>query len=231
MKREITMVPKQHVLSSYLGISPRTPEGTVLRLLVELGIESVAADEGSLLVLDRRANELVFAMTAGASQSEKTLQGQRVPVGKGLVGLAAATGDVQIGAPKFKDVRQRKRAGKTDGHPSAVLAAPMLVQDQVVGVITAAGFDPHKRFTQRDASVYAKIAAVAGVVVEQHRQLRAVERIQRRRPPGKALSPHERQRIRIVDYVSRLARRHSDRLADIAAMLKAIDAVCSGPTQ
>ena len=77
------MPTTHHVLYAYLGIVPRTPEAAVLRLLVELGVQYVRADEGSLLALDQRKNQLVFAMTAGPAESEQTLLGQRVPLGKG----------------------------------------------------------------------------------------------------------------------------------------------------
>ena len=75
------------ILQTYLGISSRTTEEAILRLLVDLGRQYADAEEGSLLVLDRKANELVFAMTSGSRQSEKVLLGQRVPVGRGLTGL------------------------------------------------------------------------------------------------------------------------------------------------
>jgi len=224
------MKADRHVLSTYLGIARQTPEEAVLRLLVELGIDYVGADEGSLLVVDRDSNELVFAMTAGGAESEKALVGQRVPLGKGLTGLAAATGQVQIGAPTFKDIRQRKRAAGQGGHPSAVLAAPMLINDEVIGVITAASFDVKKRFTQRDAALCAKIASVAAVVVEQHRRLRALEELHRGKAAIKPISENERRRSEIIDAVARLTRRYPARLADVLSLLKAIDAVCArGP--
>ena len=58
--------------------------------------------QGSLLVLDEKKKELVFAMTIGSRSSEMTLIGQRVPLGKGITGLAAQMREVQIGAPTFK---------------------------------------------------------------------------------------------------------------------------------
>lgn len=215
------------ILSAYLGIVPRTPEAAVLRLLIELGIECVGADEGSLLVVDRKRGDLVFAMTAGQAESEKTLAGQRVPIGKGLTGLAAATREVQIGAPTFKDLKQRRRADSREGHPSAVMAAPMLIRDEVVGVITAASFDPRKRFTQRDGSLYAKIASVAAVVVEQHRRLREAEALGAGRAPARPISGEERRRRAVVDAVAALVAGHPGRLKEVAALLRAVEALGS----
>ena len=89
------------LMTRYLGLMPATGEDQVLRLIVETGVRAVGADEGSLLVYDPEANDLTFVMTYGNKESESILIGQRVPFGKGLAGLAAETGEVQIGAPRY----------------------------------------------------------------------------------------------------------------------------------
>ena len=216
------------ILQTYLGISPRTSEEAILRLLIDLGRQYADAEEGSLLVLDRKANELVFAMTSGSRQSGKVLLGQRVPVGRGLTGLAAATGEVQIGSPTFKDIRQRKRKDTADGHPSAVLAAPMLVHDEVIGVLTAASFRPDRRFTQDDARFYGKIAAVAGVVVEQQQRLSAYEQLAQGRRPKRARTPQQKAQMQIVESVERLTAGRADRLKRVQALLAAVEALSRG---
>lgn len=178
-------------LETFLAIEPRSDEAQVLRLLIELGAQFVGASEGSLLVHDRRANDLVFAMTVGGDES--VLVGQRVPMSKGLTGLAAATLEVQIGAPTFSGIRQapdgddgepgapreareaREAGERLDARaPESVIAAPMLVGDELVGVITAVTFEPGKRFTSDQGELYARIAAVAGVVVELRQKLAAI---------------------------------------------------------
>ncbi len=217
------MTPSNRILSAYLGIVPRTPEAAVLRLLVEMAVQCVGAEEGSLMVLDDKKNRLVFAMTVG--QSERTLIGQHVPLGKGLTGLAAVSREVQIGAPTFKDIKQRKRAGSM-GQPTAVIAAPMLIRDELAGVITAVSFDPRKRFTAADASLYAKTAAVAAVIVDQHRRLRDVENLRQARRPIKRTSREGRGEAEIIDCVARLVRQRPGNLRDIRSLLGAVDSLC-----
>lgn len=160
-------------LATYLAIAPKSPEEHVLRLLIELGAQVVNAQEGSLLVYDPEKNDLVFAMTVGGADS---LIGQRVPLDKGLTGLAAATREVQIGAPTFMGVKQGEERAKG---PSGVIAAPMLVADDLVGVITAVTFEPDRRFTSKDGDLYGRLAAVAGVVVQQRRQLKSIGEMQK----------------------------------------------------
>lgn len=85
---------------------------------------------------------------------------------KGLTGLAAATREAQIGAPTFTGVQQA--AG-----PEAVIAAPMSINDDLAGVITAVTFEKGNRFTANDGDLYGRLATVAGVVVEQRQRINA----------------------------------------------------------
>lgn len=220
------MNASDRILKTYLGISARTDEQAVLRLLVDLGRQYARADEGSLLVLDRKTNELVFAMTSGSRQSEKTLLGQRVPVGRGLTGLAAATGEVQIGAPTFKGIRQRKRKGGSGGQPAFVLAAPMLVRNQLIGVLTATTFNPDQRFTQDHATFYAKIAAVAGVVVDQQQRLNTLKQLAEGRRPKRPPTREQKLQMQISESVERLAAERPGQLERVQALLSAIEALC-----
>lgn len=217
------------VLHTYLGISSRSSEEAVLRLLIDLGRQYADAEEGSLLVLDRETNELVFAMTSGSRESEETLVGQRVPVGRGLTGLAAATREVQVGSPVFRDVRQRTRRDASGGSPSAVLAAPMLVRDRVIGVLTAASFRPHHHFTADDAAFYGKIAAVAGVVVEQQQRLSVLEQLGQGQMPQEPRTAEQGLEMEIIGLVARLTAGPPERLTRVQALLSAVEALCRGP--
>jgi GAF domain-containing protein len=209
------MATPNSVLGAYMGISYKSPEEKVLRLLIELGAQVAGVREGSLLVLDEKKGELVFAMTVGSSSSEKELVGQRVPLGEGIVGLAAQTHEVQIGAPTF-DTEQTQE-------PKAVIAAPMLVGDRLIGVITAVSFQPDKRFNSNDAMLYARVATVAGVVVEQHRRLSSLEVLQEGLASPKAISEDERLDQEIVGSVKRLVRAKPDAKARIAQVLSDIE--------
>ena len=211
-------------LATYLGISGSGQEGMILRLLIELGAQVVGAEEGSLLVLDEKKQELVFAMTIGSQLSEKALIGQRVPLGKGITGLAAQTHEVQIGAPTFR-ARQAKGHAAAATQPQAVLAAPMLIADRLIGVLTAVSFAPDKRFTSADALLYGRIAAVAGVVVNQSRQLNTLTALQHGRRPPRALSQTERVEHDIIRAITRLTASRPHAKSQIARVLAALAAL------
>jgi hypothetical protein len=188
----------------------------------------VGAEEGSLLVVDDAQDpprELIFVMTVGSQQSEETLSGQRVPLGEGLAGIAAVTHEVQIGAPLYDGVQQAKRGEAPPGQPTAVIAAPMLIDDRLVGVITAVSFQAGQRFTNEHAALYARAAAVAGVVVDQRRQIDALESrgLGGEEPEGP--SGDEPLARQILDTAGRLVDRHPDRMRELARVLSAIEEI------
>ncbi|MBX3227338.1 MAG: GAF domain-containing protein [Labilithrix sp.] len=199
-------------LLSLLAIEPASAEERVLRVLIELGAQVVDAEEGSLLVHDTAKNDLVFAMTVGGPE---VLIGQRLALGQGLTGLAAATREVQIGAPTFQGVVQEKG-------PEAVIAAPMLVGDDLIGVITAVSFAKGKRFSGRDGDLYARLAAVAGVVVDQRRHLNAAA--------GKAQAQAQNSvEAGIATSIARIAKHRPDALTRLATIVAEVEALASGP--
>ena len=217
-----------HLLSRFLGILPSTPEEKILRMLIELGCEVVGGQEGSLLVYDKEDDVLRFAMTVGDPESERKLRGQAVPLGAGLTGLAAATLEVQTGAPTFKDVEQQQRKGDTST-PDAVIAAPMVSGDELVGVVTAVSFEDGKRFTSRDARLYAGFAAIAAIVVDLRRRLSAYESGQAAVPQDES----ERAKLerKILASVQRLIGGDTARLAAVAELLASVEAVAAAPVR
>ncbi|MHC5010184.1 MAG: GAF domain-containing protein [Planctomycetota bacterium] len=217
------MNERETAFRTYLGISELSPEGAVLRLLIQLGVQVVGADEGSLLVLDEKNEELVFAMTTAGEETEKSLLGTRLPLGEGITGLAAATREVQIGAPTYDLAKSLEDAGGVP-EPEAVLAAPMLVGESLIGVITAVSFDEGKRFRSPDAELYATVASIGGVVVQQRRRIKDLESLAEQ-DAVPTLGDDDAQ-ARIIGCVTRLARSRPDHLERVAGLLGEIEALC-----
>lgn len=151
------------LLERYFGLVPGGRLGLAVRSALEAAVATVGAEEGSLLAHDEAADDLVFVMTAGNADSERTLLAQRVPLGQGITGLAAAKGEVQVGAPVFKDVKQSERLSEG---PEAVLAAPLLVGEELLGVITAVSFVEGRRFGAAEAELFERTAQVMAALIE-----------------------------------------------------------------
>jgi GAF domain-containing protein len=209
------------VLATYLGITQESPEEKVLTLLIELGAQFVDAQEGSLLVLDEVSNHLVFAMTVSRQGPETALVGQKVPVGKGLVGLAAQTHEVQIGAPTFH-LAPGQEKDRAHQEPRAEIAAPLIVNDTLIGVMTAVSFKEDKRFSSADALLYARMARVAGIVIDQRHRLAALQSLSSGQGVSGPLREDERLDLEIVAAVSSLVKANPGRKAGIARLLSDI---------
>ena len=134
-----------------------------LRVAMELGIHTVDAEEGSLLVLDESTRQLVFEMTAGDMLSESALRGQHVAVGQGLTGLAALTGEIQVGVPANGSVHHPEH--RDEQPPRYLIAAPMFAGKHLVGVLTAATYRSEQRFSSDQVRIFGRVAALAGIVV------------------------------------------------------------------
>lgn len=216
-----TMTSSDAVLARSLGLEPEGSEATILRLLIELCAQFVAAAEGSLLVVDYAAPEapvLTFAMTVGSGESERALVGQSIPLGEGLVGLAAVTHEAQVGAPLYEGVVQAQRGDVPASQPTSMIAAPMLAAGELVGVITAVTFEPGRLFTQDDARLYARAASVAGLIVQQRRCIATLE--EGDAPAGDGEPSAQWERIRSL--ADRVIGRSSGRLDELEQLFSAL---------
>ena len=213
------------LLNRYLNIQPKSEYENTLRLLIRMGLLVTDGDEGSLLVLDPEASDLRFAMTIGNADSEAALLGQRVPLGQGITGLAAATLEVQIGAPTYKDVQQSARLDQGTSGPEAVMAAPLLSGSELVGVITAVSFKNNKRFTTQDGKLFGGFAAIAGVLVDQARHL---ARLKEEAEAG-ARAGQDGPEGQLARSVAAIARVRPEAMEEVAALLGSIERLVVGP--
>jgi GAF domain-containing protein len=209
----------ESLLNRYLNIPPQSEYENTLRLLIRMGLLVTDANEGSLLVLDQEAGDLRFAMTIGSAESEAALRGQRVPLGQGITGLAAATLEGQIGAPTYKDVQQSVRLDATSGGPEAVMAAPMLAGSDLVGVITAVSFARGRRFTTQDGKLFGGFAAIGGVLVDQARRLARVKD----ETDSPARTAGEGPEARIARSIAAIARSRPAAMPEVATLLGSIE--------
>ena len=209
-------------LSRAISLGGAGLEAQALRRLLALAMTGVDAQEGSLLVLDEEINELRFVATVGNDASEAVLKGQRVPLGKGVTGLAAVTREVEVGAPIFKDIQQTERLA---AGPEAVVAAPLVVGDRLLGVMTGVSFRPGQRFGKKEATTFGEFAAVMAVLLELAHRLSATAALDGTADgiePGTA--PIERE---IVERLARLMGRSGEKLGTVARLLEAVEALAT----
>lgn len=94
----------------------------------------------------------------------------------------------------------------------------MLCGDELAGVITAVTFETGRRFTADQARLYARARAVAGVVIEQSRRLRALER-----DSSSGAAEGSAREARVRQRFERLLEERGSRIADVEALLAALE--------
>lgn len=190
--------------------------------LVRAGLGVLGADQGSLLLAEPRAKRLRFAMVVDAREDAppdapgSNLVGSTVPYGEGITGMAALTRDVQSAAAADGASFYRVEG---DGSPSAVLAAPLLSGDRLLGVLTAVSFDRRKVFSPGDARLYGIFANVAAIVIEQQRRL---ELLSAAGPPAAVPGPEQDERA-LVEAVLAFVRARPGRAPALANLLADLD--------
>ena len=158
-----------------LGLQDDKDTQFVLKQLIQIGLKILNASQGSLLMAESDQRNLRFAMVASATEQADfqrmaaQLVGKTVPIGEGITGMAALTHDIQTSTRASG--RERFYHVQGDGSPNSVLAAPMLIGEHLVGVMTAVRFDRDKPFSTEECLTYGMFANVAAVIVDQQQRL------------------------------------------------------------
>ncbi|RMI28639.1 GAF domain-containing protein [Streptomyces triticirhizae] len=154
--------------------TPIASDGTraLLQSVVEVARAIFGAAASSVFLVDEDAGELVFQAVAG--EGEEFLVGTRFPAHRGIAGWVASSGQAMIaddltGVPQFA----RDLAESTRYVPDALMAAPLLSDGRVLGVIEVLDPAPRSRSDLGDLdllSLFAHQAALAlRVAGEAHR--------------------------------------------------------------
>ncbi len=140
----------------------------LLDLIVEAAMLVVSARAGSLFVIDEDAQELVFAVAIGEKADE--VKELRVPLGHGIAGLVAVTGQPMAVADARQDPRHATQIAQRVGYvPDSVLAVPLFYGEQVVGVLELLDKQGAPSFGPRDIEILGLFANLGAVALEQSR--------------------------------------------------------------
>jgi phosphoserine phosphatase RsbU/P len=133
----------------------------VLDVLAGRVREALQADTAAVLLLDRRAGQLVA--TAASGLEEEVLQGVRIPVGKGFAGRIAAQGrPVIIDQVDHTNVVNPLLLAKGI---RSLIGAPLLAEGRVIGVLHVGTLTP-RAFTGEDMDLLQLAADRAAMAVQ-----------------------------------------------------------------
>ncbi|HEX9655283.1 MAG TPA: ATP-binding protein [Bacteroidota bacterium] len=134
----------------------------LLGLILGAATRSVDADRGTLYLIDEATGELWSKMTQGKSTVEI-----RLPIGKGLAGFVAKTGETINIADAYKDPRFNPEIDKRSGYRTHnVLTIPMRDKEgKIVGVFQFLNKNAGS-FTEDDESFIDALSVHAAIAVE-----------------------------------------------------------------
>lgn len=116
----------------------------LLQSVVEVARAIFGAAAGSVLLLDEERDELVFAAVSG--EGEEFLVGNRFPAGSGIAGWVATSGEpVVVDDLTANRSFDRSVAESTEYVPDALMAAPLVSDGRVLGVLELLDPSPQAR--------------------------------------------------------------------------------------
>ena len=156
----------------------------LLGLILEVASRSIYADRGTLYLLDEKTGELWSKVAQGNNIVEI-----RLPVGKGLAGYVAKTGETVNITDAYKDPRFNPEIDKKSGYKTHnVLCMPMRDKDgKIVGVFQFLN-KSEGPFGSEDESFIDALSVHASIALENARLAREMVQSERLSAVGKMAS-------------------------------------------
>jgi GAF domain-containing protein len=148
----------------------------LLEAIVEVARSIFGARASSILLLDEESEELVFEAVVGEGEDE--LLGMRFPAGKGIAGWVLATRTPLV----IEDVRTDPRfaadiAEGTGYVPSGLMAAPLLHDEDALGVLEVLDRPERSLFSLQEMELLGLFANQASIAVDLMQRARQAERV------------------------------------------------------
>lgn len=132
----------------------------LLNSITEVARRLFDAAACSIALIDEEEEELVFYVTAGAGADE--VLGVRVPLGQGIAGYVASTGQAIAIEDVSNDPRFARDVAESTGYvPRSILATPLDTGEGTIGVIEVLDRDASGAGDLELLSVFAHQAALA----------------------------------------------------------------------
>jgi GAF domain-containing protein len=145
----------------------------LLQMIVRTAADVISARAASLFLVDEAAGELVAERPIGPGLGE--LDEIRVPLGRGIAGLVASTGQPMAISDVQADPRHASDIARRIGYaPKSILCVPLIYNEEVVGVFELLDKESAPSFSPSDMETLGLIANHAAVAVEQSRTLQSL---------------------------------------------------------
>jgi GAF domain-containing protein len=140
----------------------------LLDMILASAANVISAHSGALFLVDVENEELSFAAALGPKADE--VRKLRVPLGHGIAGLVAVSGQPMAVSDAGNDPRQAADIAETVGYmPQSILCVPLFYDEQVIGVLELLDKQGAPSFSADDINQLALFAEQAAAAIEQSR--------------------------------------------------------------
>ncbi|WP_326697596.1 GAF domain-containing protein [Streptomyces sp. NBC_01754] len=150
-----------------LAASPAPGEAArreLLQSVVDVARAIFGAAASSVFLLDEEADELVFQAVSG--EGEEFLVGRRFPAGRGIAGWVVTSGEPMVVDDLSSDTSfDRSLAESTEFVPNALMAAPLISDSRILGVLEVLDPSPQARSGVRELDLLAMFARQAAAAL------------------------------------------------------------------
>jgi GAF domain-containing protein len=138
---------------------------SLLSAIVEVARSIFGAKASSILLLDEETEELVFEAAVG--EGEDSIIGMRFPAGTGIAGWVLATRTPLVIEDVRKDPRFASDVAEDTGFiPSGLMAAPLLHEENAVGVLEVLDRPERSQFSLQEMELLGLFANQAAIAVD-----------------------------------------------------------------
>jgi GAF domain-containing protein len=134
-----------------------------LRFLLDLAMEKVGCESGSVFLARLGSGDLAFAVARGPKADEILRLGIQVPMGAGIVGFCAQENVCLAVSDAEKDPRFYRRVSEAVGYATrSLLCAPITAGGRVHGAFELVNKGGGKAFDPTDLAILSCLAHEAG---------------------------------------------------------------------
>lgn len=169
---------QEYLLDEIIRVSGLINSSLDLDRLLESIMESaksVFRTEGSsLMLVDPTKEFLYFQVVTG--QKKESIQKIRVPMGQGIAGTVAVSREPMIINDAVNDPRVFREVDQASNFVTRnILAAPLVVEDEVIGIIEAINTIDRNNFSQSDLDLFLSFATSCALAIQKTRLLQDLE--------------------------------------------------------
>ncbi|MGB9857973.1 MAG: HD domain-containing phosphohydrolase [Dictyoglomaceae bacterium] len=140
----------------------------LLNLIMFLSKETLEAEASSLMLLDEKNRKLVFEVALG--EKGDIIKQFKIPLGEGIAGWVAMTGEPIIVNDVNKDSRFARRYDiATSFKTKSILCVPLKTKEKIIGVIEVLNKIGIDNFDENDLNLLQAIANQAAIAIENAR--------------------------------------------------------------